>query len=238
MQVARRRSAFTLIELLVVSGIIVILIAILLPALSKARQMASSIKCLSNLRQLGIGLLDYANNSRNVIPSDLLYSDYWYQYIDGSNTTTKVQVKYVTSKDVFYCPNMNSAFPGKYGMLKPQASDPVRVGSTAISLLDVPRQSDFALLFDTTAGSASSPYWDTGSVSWYGYKITPSFPQGIWMAHRLYANGLFADWHAEACDDGRLVRTSNYQPSGFQNPKTGISDWYDNNFKQIHVTLP
>ena len=64
----KRRHGFTLVELLVVIGIIAILIALLLPALNRARAHAVSVQCLSNLRQIGQVCMQYASENKGWLP--------------------------------------------------------------------------------------------------------------------------------------------------------------------------
>jgi prepilin-type N-terminal cleavage/methylation domain-containing protein len=65
---AADRSGFTLIELLAVIAVIVILAALLLPVLGRAKQQAQMTQCLSNLHQIGIGLKLYVDDNRQTFP--------------------------------------------------------------------------------------------------------------------------------------------------------------------------
>ena len=62
----RARRAFTLVELLVVIGIIAVLISILLPVMGRARESARRAQCLSNLRQISIAVLSYAQEKKSL----------------------------------------------------------------------------------------------------------------------------------------------------------------------------
>ena len=116
----RQQRAFTLVELLVVIGIIAVLIAILLPTLSRARRQAQVTVCLSNERQLVTALLMYCQENKSYFPGGTHYSTGFYSwYHTGARNPYSCNrdetvaptflMKYVSkSKDIARCPAIPS----------------------------------------------------------------------------------------------------------------------------------
>ena len=107
----RKPRAFTLVELLVVIGIIALLVSILLPSLAAARRSSNSVKCLSNLRQLGNAFAMYANENKGVWPvaaDDVLghrWADMVAQYVANGQFNTSTDIDQIRLNSVLWgCP--------------------------------------------------------------------------------------------------------------------------------------
>ena len=114
-------SAFTLVELLVVMAIIAILAGLLLPTLSRSRDSANRIKCVSNLRQLGVAAQLYWNDNdgkcfttRTTLTNN--GAIHWCGWLEDQNEGERAYdfsasklYPYISSSDVRLCPSLNAS---------------------------------------------------------------------------------------------------------------------------------
>ncbi|RYX83371.1 DUF1559 domain-containing protein [bacterium] len=202
--IVNRNNAFTLIELLVVIAIIAILAAILFPVFARARENARRASCQSNLKQIGLGILQYQQDYDERFPG---------RYNPGTNQSWRGLIQpYVKSTQLFQCPSNTGAINN--GVAWPLNSVPLTpisyvcnginadVGATNMGgsapMPDLGGVSSAAVndVARTILVTESSPTWQWPEANVSGTPI--EFRDQMFAGHLGQVNFLFVDGHVKS----------------------------------------
>lgn len=238
-----RRNGFTLIELLVVIAIIAILAAILFPVFGRARESARRSSCQSNLKQVGLGILQYAQDYDERLPMsyvDVPFTEDGTTY--PAQTWRKLVQPYMKSTQVFRCPSnprntINATgdnLPVSYaasrldtgssgGVFMYAGSPPVpipvhlaRIDKAASTIMIVESTSRFSYYQIDQSGNFDQPQNITGT----------SNPGALFSGHLGTANFLFCDGHVKSLKPFATVsaKDGGTMPSGTSMWKPGNAE--------------
>jgi prepilin-type N-terminal cleavage/methylation domain-containing protein/prepilin-type processing-associated H-X9-DG protein len=188
-------SGFTLIELLVVIAIIAILAAILFPVFARARENARRTSCASNLKQLGLGIMQYTQDYDEKLPND------W----DGAHSYKQHIQPYLKSAQIWVCPsNPQNAIVGNPAdpsanlpeIRRSYASNPRLImpgwAGTAPSLSFVQNVSQKIIITEALVD------WGIMYTDWTLQKQPTKMRDEGWAGHMGTMNCLFVDGHVKS----------------------------------------
>ncbi len=230
-----KKLRFTLIELLVVIAIIAILAAMLLPALSNARERARGATCLNNLKTLWNSQATYLDNFESVLQYDPASNSAFYlagntnnyRFFKGADAASLSQIE--TKYKYFYCPGTihfaRTPRYSTYGQALPRLTDanmalPKKYGAGTHSATGL------SLHWKKSKFPSSTPIWAETAIIDLTLGVIPSpmlialngHAQKFSYVHGAGGNTLYLDGHAGATMAGGLMeqlRTINQEDSAF-----------------------
>jgi prepilin-type N-terminal cleavage/methylation domain-containing protein/prepilin-type processing-associated H-X9-DG protein len=212
----KKRSGFTLIELLVVIAIIAILAAILFPVFAQAREKARQSNCLSNFKQIGVGVMMYVQDWDEAYPNNRLFT------FPGGSEGTKLLVTwktatqpYVKNLDVYRCPSNKHnkqpdetkgddahglpVFPISYAY-NGSALWSAAVTKTVIPMASVPEPARYLMLIESNAAYSDYGIWGMVDAGENGNSFF------VHSNHQMQA--MFFDGHAKTTRFSQTLGTS------------------------------
>jgi prepilin-type N-terminal cleavage/methylation domain-containing protein/prepilin-type processing-associated H-X9-DG protein len=240
------KRGFTLIELLVVIAIIGLLAAILFPVFAQARENARRSSCQSNLKQLGISFMQYAQDfDETQIFDDMPNSPNW------SNIWMYQMQPYISNYEILRCPsdtnpnrpaansghssyvindmydNMDS---GNYGAVSTRYN---QLGNVTVRLSQIQAPATTVMAADNTggdeclmAGNVTRWSWEAGNFTYYPSQVLPS--KGFRVLHSIgerhlgTTNVLYCDGHVKAVKLDKFVENQITFITDRGNSKVGV----------------
>jgi prepilin-type N-terminal cleavage/methylation domain-containing protein len=199
--VMNSRRAFTLIELLVVMAIIAILAALLLPALSAAKQKAWATSCNSNLHQIGLGLRMFADDHNELYPESGASIPWDVKDPDTRNYSWMQQIySYLQNTNVYHCP-VNPHLPASeqspFNYFNgARAAYVITNGVAPVDSRRIKFPAAYVLSGDTAGFETDDADKDDYTFNCVGGAADPSITMD-WQIHSRGQNMLFSDGHSK-----------------------------------------